>query len=888
MLEQRSRHYESILSSYTADIDKCYSESIEKLKNFDIVREEMSQWKAELLSKLNHRKETQIKMLDDVLASSEITLSNNFVIKLPKVTALRGAAKISEKANELIPTIVLKLAAAPRSRSRLYTDSTVSTPIGSLSRTSSLLSLTSSIHDSDGTLSYQSELPCSLQKNFSLSHSSASDDADVYDDILSVDETYDYATSGSRYPSLDSYKNQFLAPKLHVESTEDNQPLVPKPLFADETYDYASNVPSLDTCSSKAQVFAAKIDDIHHDVPSLPPKPPPCSASDEPYKNIPTDYHGYMNISSSLPPKPLPRTASDKVYNNATNVSLLDSSKVQVLAPETNDNKYYIHHDVPSHPPKPLPRSYNYAKKFNVPSLDSSSNAQVLAEETYDQFDAYYDIPSLPPKPPPHSSDETYYYGTNVPSLDSSSNAQVLAEETYDQFDAYYDIPSLPPKPPPHSSDETYDYSTNVPSFNSSNAQVLVAPESDDQYDDVHVYDYVTNVSYCQSTDTSKTQQKSDLTKHIPQPDDEIYTEIDILPQVSSQVPPQVPPRRPFDYLQYTSTKHNHPRLPPEEEMDHYVDLKRIDQINLETHFEAILYEDSAEIRPFNVVSNGYLAERLDDSVALEDVCISFDGKMIFSDPANNCLRILTDTSENSVRITKFLKIKSQSKLGTLAYDHHTQTTYACTDDSLYQIQINKNSKAKPLVKGITPKGIACSSISTDRASSSLFIVLWTSEEKSICCYNLNGDFSFKICLPCIEKLPFGLEYNAKGYLIVSTQADGCLAKISTRGYPLWEESVDARKPGILNKPHGIAILPNEFVAVTEYDAHRVAIFSDVGKLMMRFGKEGSEPGNFKNPRGIAVRLDKELVVVDSGNRRIQLFTLKSIMQAIDTDSILV
>ena len=79
------------------------------------------------------------------------------------------------------------------------------------------------------------------------------------------------------------------------------------------------------------------------------------------------------------------------------------------------------------------------------------------------------------------------------------------------------------------------------------------------------------------------------------------------------------------------------------------------------------------------------------------------------------------------------------------------------------------------------------------------------------------------------------------------------------------------------NSRFGVAILPNDYIAVTETSAHHVSIFSDTGKLMKRFGGLGSEPGMFNSPLGIAVRLFKELVIVDSGNKRIQIFTLDSL-----------
>ena len=97
-------------------------------------------------------------------------------------------------------------------------------------------------------------------------------------------------------------------------------------------------------------------------------------------------------------------------------------------------------------------------------------------------------------------------------------------------------------------------------------------------------------------------------------------------------------------------------------------------------------------------------------------------------------------------------------------------------------------------------------------------------------------------------------------------------------GHSLWDnKSTDARKNGVLKQPFGTAILPNECIAVTETGSHCVAIFSKEGRLLFRFGGKGSDQGQFLGPKGIAVRLSKELVVVDSGNHRIQIFSLDSL-----------
>jgi len=59
---------------------------------------------------------------------------------------------------------------------------------------------------------------------------------------------------------------------------------------------------------------------------------------------------------------------------------------------------------------------------------------------------------------------------------------------------------------------------------------------------------------------------------------------------------------------------------------------------------------------------------------------------------------------------------------------------------------------------------------------------------------------------------------------------------------------------------------------VCDYHNHRVQIFNSEGVFVSAFGQFGDEEGNFRNPCGIAVTSDGNVIVVDSGNNRIQVF----------------
>ena len=286
-------------------------------------------------------------------------------------------------------------------------------------------------------------------------------------------------------------------------------------------------------------------------------------------------------------------------------------------------------------------------------------------------------------------------------------------------------------------------------------------------------------------------------------------------------------------------------------------------------------------VLPAQIILASCFADTPYENVCLYDVCVSPNGYIIFSDKSNCCLRCMLGTNEGCKTITKQFKEDLQPR--SLAFDNCDQRILMSTSQGLYQVKCSShlsNMKEKRLSKDTMPLSLACSSVSVykKKIQSLMYVTLWPFNGES-CAYQLdaNGQFESRISSPDIsDKKPHGIDYMRE-YLVVTCLHDGTVAKISHRGDSLWDSSVDARRPGILKHPFGVAILPRtEYIAVTELEAHRVSIFSDEGKLIQRVGGKGSERGMFDSPRGIAVRLAKELVVVDCGNKRIQIFSLSS------------
>jgi DNA-binding beta-propeller fold protein YncE len=86
---------------------------------------------------------------------------------------------------------------------------------------------------------------------------------------------------------------------------------------------------------------------------------------------------------------------------------------------------------------------------------------------------------------------------------------------------------------------------------------------------------------------------------------------------------------------------------------------------------------------------------------------------------------------------------------------------------------------------------------------------------------------------------------------------------------------------GQFQEPWGIAVAPNGNVYVADTWNHRVQYFDPTGKFLGTWGKLGdakgsatSDPGIFWGPRAIAISQAGDVYVTDTGNKRVQVFSL--------------
>jgi len=82
----------------------------------------------------------------------------------------------------------------------------------------------------------------------------------------------------------------------------------------------------------------------------------------------------------------------------------------------------------------------------------------------------------------------------------------------------------------------------------------------------------------------------------------------------------------------------------------------------------------------------------------------------------------------------------------------------------------------------------------------------------------------------------------------------------------------DGAGSGQFNYPKGIAVDAQGHVYVTDSYNHRVQVFDTDGRFLREWGGQGNDPGRFQEPWGIAVDKAGNVYVADTWNHRIQKF----------------
>ena len=121
-------------------------------------------------------------------------------------------------------------------------------------------------------------------------------------------------------------------------------------------------------------------------------------------------------------------------------------------------------------------------------------------------------------------------------------------------------------------------------------------------------------------------------------------------------------------------------------------------------------------------------------------------------------------------------------------------------------------------------------------------------------------------------KNPLGLAFGPDGNLYVVDSGNNRIQVFTPEGDAV--RSFNNKYGSVnLNQPWDIVVTTEGYVLVTERSGNCVSVFHSDGTFILQFGSKGSESGKFDQPCGIAINGQGQVFVMDSNNKRIQMFT---------------
>ena len=143
--------------------------------------------------------------------------------------------------------------------------------------------------------------------------------------------------------------------------------------------------------------------------------------------------------------------------------------------------------------------------------------------------------------------------------------------------------------------------------------------------------------------------------------------------------------------------------------------------------------------------------------------------------------------------------------------------------------------------------------------------------EEQMSVFTAQGQFIARFSDHLIRPLSVCVKCEGDGHVIVSDVGDRRIKVLSPDGRNLLQ---CFSPPDCQETAEFICYHSGMFFASYQRE-HCIKVFSDTGEFLYDVGCYGSRNGEFINPVGVAVDSFKQLIVCDTGNRRVQVLTLK-------------
>ena len=122
---------------------------------------------------------------------------------------------------------------------------------------------------------------------------------------------------------------------------------------------------------------------------------------------------------------------------------------------------------------------------------------------------------------------------------------------------------------------------------------------------------------------------------------------------------------------------------------------------------------------------------------------------------------------------------------------------------------------------------------------------------------------------------PWGVAVDSQGNVYVADTWNYRIQKFTTDGQfiKMWGSFGQAESTEGMYGPRALAFDANDHLYVTDTGNKRILIFNTEGQYLSQFGTVGMDSGQFDEPVGIGIGPNGEVVVADTWNQRIQVFT---------------
>lgn len=119
--------------------------------------------------------------------------------------------------------------------------------------------------------------------------------------------------------------------------------------------------------------------------------------------------------------------------------------------------------------------------------------------------------------------------------------------------------------------------------------------------------------------------------------------------------------------------------------------------------------------------------------------------------------------------------------------------------------------------------------------------------------------------------IPSGVAVDSQGYVYVTTSSD--IIKFSSIGITIatWKEDDSGNK---INGSFGVAVSSDSIYVANKFNAEIMQFPKIINGISNKWGSKGDGDRQFDDPYGVAVDKNGKVYVADSGNNRIQIFSL--------------